>query len=103
MSLLKLEPTNLYLSTIDESVEGYTKLGTFLEYDFDFDIKPYIKEPIVKGVTMFNRETEMCTHYYDYIDDEYCFMFNESHTFQSLLMKNDVEFDEDIKYVIFTK
>jgi hypothetical protein len=47
-SLIKLEPTNLYLNINTnkvDKVDGY--LGTYCEYELDFDVKPFIKDSII--------------------------------------------------------
>jgi hypothetical protein len=52
MSLIKLEPTNLYLNINTNKVDKdrYKYLGTYCEYELDFDVKPFIKDSIIKQV-----------------------------------------------------
>jgi hypothetical protein len=86
-SLIKLEPTNLYLNINTnkvDKVDGYKYLGTYCEYELDFDVKPFIKDSIIKQVKVLDRLPENCTHFYDYIDSEYSYMFDEGHSLQSL-------------------
>jgi hypothetical protein len=116
VSLIKLEPTNLYLYldiNADEkpivfwtkvvNIEGYKYLGTYCEYELNFDVKPFIKESVIKQIKVLDRLPENCTHFYDYADNEYSYMFDEGHSLQSLLEINEVEFDEDINYKLYTK
>jgi hypothetical protein len=100
-----LEQTNLYLADNSEKVEGYTFLGTYFDYDFDFDIRPYIKESILKDVEPYfgGDVTKDVTHFYDYQSEEYHFMLNDGHSFQTLLMVNEVEFEDDITYNIYER
>lgn len=102
-----LVQTNLYLGKNSEKVEGYTFLGTYFEYDFDFNVKPYIKESILRDVQPFLGEgdevSKDVTHFYDYQNEEYHFMLNDGHSFQTLLMVNEVEFEDDITYNIYER
>jgi hypothetical protein len=52
--------------------------------NIDFDVKPFIKDSIIKQVKVLDRLPENCTHFYDYIDSEYSYMFDEGHSLQSL-------------------
>ena len=102
--MTNLSPTNLYMDTTDpKDKQGYKYLGSYFNYDLDFDIKPYIKESIEKEVTVFDMDPEVCTHFYDYIDDRYSFMFGVGHSLQSLMKFNKVKFDEDIQYNFYEK
>lgn len=102
--MTNLSPTSLYITTgQDIKFDGYEYLGSYFNYDLDFDIKPYIKESIKKEVTVFDMDPEVCTHFYDYVDNRYCFMFGEGHSLQSLIQSNKISFDEDVKYNLYKK
>jgi hypothetical protein len=65
-SLIKLEPTNLYLNINTNKVDNidrYKYLGTYCEYELDFDVKPFIKDSIIKQVKVLDRLPENCTHF----------------------------------------
>jgi hypothetical protein len=86
-SLIKLEPTNLYLNINTNKVDNidrYKYLGTYCEYELDFDVKPFIKDSIIKQVKVLDRLPEKLYTLYDYIDSEYSYMFDEGHSLQSL-------------------
>jgi hypothetical protein len=103
MKLIKLEPTDLYLTIDTERIDGYEYIGSYLEYEFDIDIEPYIKPSVKLPVSVLGMEEQIVTHFYDYQDQEYCYIFNSGHSFQSLMLLNEIEFDEDEIYSIFKK
>ena len=50
---------------------------------------------IRKEVSILGKDSELCTHFYDYTTNKYSFMLNDGHSFQSLIMSNGINFDEN--------
>ena len=107
MKITKLHPTNLYITTdiSNELPDGYKYVCTYHDYEFDnSDIKKFLASEI-KEVTLlgFGVENELVLHYFDYVDNEYQFMYNEGHSLQSLIISNSIEFDDQIPYKLLKK
>ncbi len=68
-------------------------------------VKPYIKESILRDVEPYlgGDVTKDVAHFYDCENDEYHFMINDGHSFQSLLALNGVEFEDNITYNIYER
>lgn len=97
---MKLSPTNLEVF-LNKKNDGLF-LGTYLEYELNFDINPYIKEAIIKETKVgFDGEVKTVKHFYNYSEDNYCYMFNEGHTLQSLFELNNIDFDENVEYFLY--
>lgn len=102
MELKKLNPTNLFISTNLLDTELYDILGTYKDYELDFDVKPFIMPSINKEVkNIFSGKTSLCDHFYDYTKNEYNFMLNDAHSLQSLIETNIGIFDDELEYYFY--